>query len=58
MNAYDDPLYRECIPTRPSPADPFRMEYGPTEQARRLELEREAWSILCLFDDEETEGAA
>ena len=57
MNAYDDPLYRECIPSRPSPADPFRMEDGPTEQARRLDLEREAWSILCLFDDGEA-GAA
>lgn len=58
MRAYDDPLYRECIPCRPTPADPLRMQWGPTEQARRLGLERELWATLVLFDDDTEEGAA
>lgn len=58
MRAYDDPFYRELIPTRPTPADPLRMDYGPTEQFRLLELERELWATLALFDDIDEVGAA
>lgn len=52
---YNDPLYRECIPVRITPAP--SLHTGPTEQFRLLELEREAWAILHLFNDDEV-GAA
>lgn len=56
MSAYtDDPLYRELIPCRITP--PPSLDTGPTEQFRLLELEREAWTILHLFNDDEV-GAA
>lgn len=53
-----DRLYLETLPARPSPADPLRMQWGPTEQARRLGLERELWATLALFDDTDEVGAA
>ena len=40
MSAYtDDPFYMECVPTRPSPPDPYRMALGPTAQWDLLQLE-------------------
>ena len=62
MSAYhNDALYRECIPTRPTPADPYRMEYGPTAQWAELERKRELWALAnepSLFDDTDEVGAA
>lgn len=52
---YDDPLYRECIPQRITPTP--SLHRGPTEQYRLLELDREKWQTLALFDPEEA-GAA
>ena len=54
----DAALYAELVPHRPTPADPLRMDYGPTEQFRLLELERELWATLALFDDIDEVGAA
>lgn len=58
MNPYrDDPLYRELIPTRPTPADPLRMGDGPTAQWLELERKRELWA-LAHDDDTDEVGAA
>lgn len=52
-------LYCELINRPPSQPDELRMQWGPTEQFRLLELEREKWAALALFDDDEDEmGAA
>ena len=58
MNPYrDDPLYRELIPCRPTPADPLRMGAGPTAQWLELERKRELWA-LAHDDDTDEVGAA
>lgn len=45
MNPYrDDPLYRELIPTRPTPPDPYRMEDGPSFLLMQLEREQALWA--------------
>lgn len=46
---YDDPLYRETIPRRISA--PSGHDFGPTEQYRRLLLERELWATLADLPD-------
>ena len=51
-----DLLYLELIPTRPTPADPLRMEDGPTAQWLELERKRELWALA--HDDTDEVGAA
>lgn len=41
--AFDALLY-ELVPTRPTAPDALRMQYGPTEQWRLLQKQREAWA--------------
>lgn len=55
---YRDPLYRECIPTRLTPPDPYRMKAGPTAAFAELEREREKWLMFGLFEDDPDEAVA
>jgi hypothetical protein len=54
----DAALYCELINRPPSAPDALRMTWGPSEQFRLLELEREKWATLALFGDDEEAGAA
>lgn len=55
-----DALMYEGVPTRPSAPDPLRMQYGPSEQFRRLLVERDKWRALneLATDDELEEETA
>lgn len=55
---YYDELYRECIPTRPTPADPCRMALGPSAQFELLELECAQWQPEVIVEPGFEAGAA